>query len=102
MSLAAAAHGRPSAPQNGMYHRMEDQDYTQRFKNLMRMQLFGDTAVIEFPRHKTKKSHNQRVLRRWSPARIPAFLQGPVITSIEGKRVQKKTPNFKSFFEKVF
>ena len=30
-------------------------------------------------------SEKQRVLRRWSPARIPAFLQGPVTTSIEGK-----------------
>ena len=63
MSLPAAAHGRPSAPQNGMYHRMEDQDYTQRFKNQMRMQLLGDTAVLEFPRHKTKKSHTLSLIR---------------------------------------
>ena len=55
MSLPAAAHGRPSAPQNGMHHRMEDQEYKKRFKNLMRMQLFGDTAVVEYPRHKTNK-----------------------------------------------
>ena len=63
MSLAAAAHGRPSAPQNGEYHRMEDQDYTQRFKNRMRMQLFGDTAILEYPRHKNKKSYTLSLIR---------------------------------------
>ena len=43
-------------------------------------------------------SENQRVLRRWSPARIPAFLEGPVTSSIEGKTRSKKASNFKSFF----
>ena len=38
-----------------------------------------------------KSFENQRVLRRWSPARIPAFLQGPVTTSIEGKTRSKKS-----------
>ena len=38
-----------------------------------------------------QKSENQRVLRRWSPARIPAFLQGPVTTSMGAKTRSKKT-----------
>ena len=38
-----------------------------------------------------KSFENQRVLRNWSPARIPAFLQGPVTTSIEGKTRSKKS-----------
>ena len=42
---------------------MEDQDYTQRFKNRMRMQLFGDTAVLEYPRHKNKKSYTLSLIR---------------------------------------
>ena len=45
---------------------------------------------------------NQRVPRRWSPARITAFLLCPVTTSMGGKRVQKQACNLRSFLKNSF
>ena len=45
-----------------------------------------------------QNSEKQRVLRRGSPARIPAFLQGAVATSSEGKTRPKKASKLRSFF----
>ena len=49
-----------------------------------------------------KRFENQRVPRRWSSARITAFLQGPVTTSMGGKRVQKKLLTSNDFLKKQF
>ena len=49
-----------------------------------------------------KSYENQRVLRRWSPARIPAFLQGAVATPSESKTRLKKSFEVDKFFLKNF
>ena len=45
---------------------------------------------------------NQRVRRRWPRARITAFLQCPVTTSLMGKTCSKKSFSLRKLFEKQF
>ena len=47
--MTAAALQRPRAPPNGEYHRMENDNPAERFKNGMKMQLFGSIAIFAYP-----------------------------------------------------
>ena len=55
MAEAAEQHGRPSAPVNGEYLRMENLGFIQRFKNDMRPYILGNVAWLEFPRRKSRR-----------------------------------------------
>ena len=63
MALAAAALQRPRAPQNGEYHRMETDNPAERFKNGMKVQLFGSIAIFQVPKRKKRKSHTLTLSR---------------------------------------
>ena len=57
MSLALSVPGRPCAPRNGLYFRMEDVNFKQRFKNHLRMEILGDFAYLVYPRSRPQKSY---------------------------------------------
>ena len=46
-AVASAEVELPHAPKDGEYHRMENSDSTQRFKNRMRLQVFNNIAIFE-------------------------------------------------------
>ena len=54
-AVASAEVKLPHAPKNGEYHRMENSDSKQRFKNKMRLQVFDDIAIFESGIGKRKK-----------------------------------------------
>ena len=55
MAEAAEQHGRPSVPVNGEYLRMENGDFTKRFKNKMRLKILGNVAWLERPSCKSRR-----------------------------------------------
>ena len=57
MSLALAVPGQPCVPRNGVYFRMEDDNFTQRFKNHLRMEILDDIAYVVYPRSRPKKTY---------------------------------------------
>ena len=56
----ASAH----APKNGEYHRMENSDSKQRFKNKMRLQVLDDIAIFESGTGKRKKGPCRATLKK--------------------------------------
>ena len=63
MAFAEAALQRPRAPKDGEYHRMETDNPAERFKNGMKMQLFGSIAIFEIPKRKKRKSYTLTLSR---------------------------------------
>ena len=61
MSLALFVPGRPGAPRNGLYFRMENDNLKQRFKNGLRMEILGDVAYMVYPRSRAKKSYTLKL-----------------------------------------
>ena len=61
MSLALFVPGRPGAPRNGLYFRMENDNFKQRFKNGLRMEILGDVAYMVYPRSRAKKSYTLKL-----------------------------------------
>ena len=61
MSLALLVPGRPGAPRNGLYFRMENDNFKQRFKNGLRMEILGDVAYMVYPRSRAKKSYTLKL-----------------------------------------
>ena len=57
MSSALAVPGRPCAPHNGLYFRMEDDNYKKRFKNHLRMEILDDIACVVYPKSRSKKTY---------------------------------------------
>ena len=63
-AVASAEVELPHAPKNGEYHRMENSDSTQRFKNKMKLQLLGSIAIFEIPIGKSRKGPRTVTLRK--------------------------------------
>ena len=61
MSLALSVPGRPCAPHNGLYFRMEDDNFQKRIKNHLRMEILGDIAYMVNPRSRAKKSYTLKL-----------------------------------------
>ena len=92
----ASAH----APKNGEYHRMENSDSTQRFKNKMRLQVFDNIAIFESGSGKRKKGPCQVTLKKepehpciinwpevnseWRPATLEYHVRDDVEGMLEG------------------
>ena len=92
----ASAH----APKNGEYHRMENSDSTQRFKNKMRLQVFDNIAIFESGSGKRKKGPCQVTLEKepehpciinwpevnseWRPAKLEYHVRDDVEGMLEG------------------
>ena len=92
----ASAH----APKNGEYHRMENSDATQRFKNRMRLQVFNNIAIFESGSGKRKKGPCQVTLKKepehpciinwpevnseWRPATLEYHVRDDVEGMLEG------------------
>ena len=92
----ASAH----APKNGEYHRMENSDSTQRFKNRMRLQVFNNIAIFESGSGKRKKGPCQVTLKKepehpciinwpevnseWRPATLEYHVRDDVEGMLEG------------------
>ena len=71
----ASAH----APKNGEYHRMENSDSTQRFKNRMRLQVFNNIAIFESGSGKRKKGPCQVTLKK--EPEHPCIINWPEVNS---------------------
>ena len=71
----ASAH----APKNGEYHRMENSDATQRFKNRMRLQVFNNIAIFESGSGKRKKGPCQVTLEK--EPEHPCIINWPEVNS---------------------
>ena len=71
----ASAH----APKNGEYHRMENSDSTQRFKNKMRLQVFDNIAIFESGSGKRKKGPCQVTLKK--ETEHPCIIKWPEVNS---------------------
>ena len=71
----ASAH----APKNGEYHRMENSDSTQRFKNKMRLQVFDNIAIFESGSGKRKKGPCQVTLKK--ETEHPCIINWPEVNS---------------------
>ena len=63
-AVASAEVKLPHAPKIGEYHRMENSDSTQRFKNRMRLQVFYDIAIFESGTGKRKKGPCRATLKK--------------------------------------
>ena len=61
MSLALSVPGRPCAPHNGLYFRMENDNFKKRFNNHLRMEILGDIAYMVYPRSRPKKSYTLKL-----------------------------------------
>ena len=61
MSLARSVPGRPCAPHNGLYFRMENDNFKKRFNNHLRMEILGDIAYMVYPRSRPKKSYTLKL-----------------------------------------
>ena len=71
----ASAH----APKNGEYHRMENSDSTQRFKNKMRLQVLDNIAIFESGIGKRKKGPCPVTLKKESEH--PCIIEWPEVNS---------------------
>jgi len=63
-AVASAEVKLPHALKNGVYHRMENSDSTQRFNNKMRLQVFDDIAIFESGTGKRKKGPCRATLKK--------------------------------------
>ena len=63
-AVASAEVKLPHAPKIGEYHRMENSDSSQRFKNRMRLQVFYDIAIFESGTGKRKKGPCRATLKK--------------------------------------
>ena len=61
MSLALSVPGRPCAPHNGLYFRMENDNFKKRFNNHLRMEILGDIAYMVNPTSRAKKSYTLKL-----------------------------------------
>ena len=61
MSWALSVPGRPSAPQNGLYVPMENNNFKQRFKNQLRIEILSVFAYMVDPRSRPKKSYTLKL-----------------------------------------
>ena len=76
-------HGQPAVPVNGEYHRMEDHDFTKRFKNKTRLNILGKVAWLERPLNKSRpkvalqltEAGDDAVTIDWRPA-VPEWASG--------------------------
>ena len=57
MSLALSVPGRPCAPHNCLYFRMEDVNFKKRFNNHLRMEILDDIAYVVYPRSRPKTTY---------------------------------------------
>ena len=99
-AVASAEVELPHAPKNGEYHRMENSDSTQRFKNRMRLQVFNNIAIFESGSGKRKKGPCQVTLEKepehpciinwpevnseWRPATLEYHVRDDVEGMLEG------------------
>ena len=99
-AVASAEVKLPHAPKNGEYHRMENSDSTQRFKNRMRLQVFNNIAIFESGSGKRKKGPCQVTLKKepehpciinwpevnseWRPATLEYHVRDDVEGMLEG------------------
>ena len=63
-AVASAEVELPHAPKNGEYHRMENSNSKQRFKNKMKLQVLGSIAIFEIPIGKRRKGPRTVTLRK--------------------------------------
>ena len=61
MSLALSVPGRPCAPRNGLYFRMENDNFKKRFNNHLRMEILGDIAYMVYPRSRPKRAYTLKL-----------------------------------------
>ena len=78
-AVASAEVELPHAPKNGEYHRMENSDSTQRFKNKMRLQVFDNIAIFESGSGKRKKGPCQVTLKK--ETEHPCIIKWPEVNS---------------------
>ena len=78
-AVASAEVKLPHAPKNGEYHRMENSDSTQRFKNKMRLQVFDNIAIFESGTGKRKKGPCQVTLKK--ETEHPCIIKWPEVNS---------------------
>ena len=78
-AVASAEVELPHAPKNGEYHRMENSDSTQRFKNRMRLQVFNNIAIFESGSGKRKKGPCQVTLKK--EPEHPCIINWPEVNS---------------------
>ena len=71
----ASAH----APKNGEYHRMENSNSKQRFKNKMKLQVLGSIAIFEIPIGKRKKGPCPVTLKK--ETEHPCIIEWPEVNS---------------------
>ena len=61
MSVALSVPGRPCAPRNGLYFRMENDNFKKRFNNHFRMEILGDIGYMVYPRSRPKKAYTLKL-----------------------------------------
>ena len=110
MAVASEALELPSAPKDGVYHRMVNP--VEGFKNGTKVQLLGSIAIFEVPKSKTRKVPRTLTLKKetenactidwpqvnqeWHPAR----LQYAVCDGVEG--MLEKWQPFLEVVQRVF
>ena len=78
-AVASAEVELPHAPKNGEYHRMENSNSKQRFKNKMRLQVFDDIAIFESGIGKRKKGPCPVTLKK--ETEHPCIIEWPEVNS---------------------
>ena len=78
-AVASAEVKLPHALKNGVYHRMENSDSTQRFNNKMRLQVFDDIAIFESGTGKRKKGPCPVTLKK--ETEHPCIIEWPEVNS---------------------
>ena len=63
-AVASAEVELPHAPKDGEYHRMENSNSKQRFKNKMKLQVLDSIAIFEIPIGKNRKGPRTVTLRK--------------------------------------
>ena len=76
-AVASAEVELPHAPKDGEYHRMENSDSKQRFKNKMRLQVFDDIAIFESGIGKRKKGPCRATLKK--ETEHPCIIEWPEV-----------------------
>ena len=78
-AVASAEVELPHAPKNGEYHRMENSDSKQRFKNKMRLQVLDDIAIFESGIGKREKGPCPVTLKK--ETEHPCIIEWPEVNS---------------------
>ena len=78
-AVASAEVELPHAPKNGEYHRMENSDSKQRFKNKMRLQVLDGIAIFESGIGKRKKGPCPVTLKK--ETEHPCIIEWPEVNS---------------------